>query len=93
MHSPDSPLIRSIAATRNDLESAIRDQIDLLRQPGSAGWEGRLGAAITLPLTGASAVLVGLAHVTLASTDEAEWRKLFGEPEVPVPEEPAPGPI
>ena len=93
MHSPDSSLIRSIAATRNDLESAIRDQIDLVRQPGAAGWEGRIGAAITLPLTGASAVLVGLAHVTLASTDEAEWRKLFGEPEAPVPEEPVPGPI
>ena len=93
MHSSDSPLIRSIAAARNDLESTIRDQIELVRRPGEAGWEGRIGAAITLPLTGASAVLVGLAHVTLASTDEQEWRKMFGEPEVTVTEEPAPGPV
>lgn len=88
MDSPDTPLFRSLAATRNDLESVIRDQVELIRRPGAAGWEGSIGAAITLPLTGVSAVLVGLAQLTLASTDQQEWERIFGKPDPVVSSEP-----
>lgn len=88
MQSTDTPLFRSLTTTRDDLESVIRDQIDLVRQPGAAGWEGRISAAITLPLTGVSAVLVGLAHLTLASTDEEEWRRVFSKTDTTVSDGP-----
>lgn len=78
VQSPDTPLFRSIAAARTDLESAIREQVELIRRPGNAGWEGAIGAAITLPLTGVAAVLAGMAHVTMAATDEREWERMFG---------------
>lgn len=90
MNSMDTSLFRSITAAREDLESTIRDQVELVRRPGTAGWEGRISAAITLPLTGASALLVGLAHLTLASTDEQEWDRVFSKTEPGIADTPAP---
>lgn len=84
MDYTDTPLFRSIRATRENLESTIRDQVDLVRTPGSADWEARVGAALTLPFTGVSAVLVGLTHLALISTDEAEWRRVFKEDSSPI---------
>lgn len=91
MDYTDTPLFRSISATRENLESTIRDQVDLVRRPGSADWEARVGAALTLPFTGVSAVLVGLTHLALVSTDEGEWRRVFKEDQAPVVDPPLAG--
>ncbi|MBA3889567.1 MAG: hypothetical protein H0X64_03470 [Gemmatimonadaceae bacterium] len=88
MDYTDTPLFKSLNATRDSLESAIRDQVDLVRGPGSADWEARVGAALTLPLTGVSAALVGLAHLALISTDEGAWRRVFREDEPTVSDGP-----
>ena len=81
MDYTDTPLYRTIATTRESLESTIRDQVELVRRPGSADWEARVGAALTLPFTGVSAVLMGLTHLVLTTTDEGEWRRVFREDE------------
>lgn len=91
MDYTDTALFRSITATRENLESTIRNQVELVRQPGSADWEARAGAALTLPFTGASAVLMGLTHLALLSTDEGEWRRVFREGQSPVADGPVSG--
>lgn len=85
MHEKKAEVLAKLHEASRGLDDALRQTIDVARNPQQHGLFSSIGAAIVgLPLLGVSALAIAVGEAGVASTPDADWQRDFPDKQPPV---------